>query len=154
VDATVVAFDDEGAARRAVRGNDVAAAVQGARGELWFAEDIDDELAGVVQQAWSAARAAEELADAGLDEAATERVLAPEPLAVESLDGSPETPRIAYLAGTLTAVLLFISLQTFGNYVLVGVVEEKSTGVIELLLARARADELLAGKVIGIGVAA
>ena len=58
------------------------------------------------------------------------------------------------LTGTLTAILLFMSLQTFGGYVLVGVVEEKSTAVVELLLARARADQLLAGKVTGIGVAA
>ncbi|MEO6987937.1 MAG: ABC transporter permease [Aquihabitans sp.] len=33
-------------------------------------------------------------------------------------------------------------------------IEEKSTAVVELLLARVRADQLLAGKVIGIGVAA
>jgi len=38
--------------------------------------------------------------------------------------------------------------------VLTGVVEEKSTAVIEVLLVRARADQMLAGKVIGIGVAA
>jgi ABC-2 type transport system permease protein len=38
--------------------------------------------------------------------------------------------------------------------VLTGVVEEKSSAVIELLLVRIRAEHLLAGKVIGIGVAA
>jgi ABC-2 type transport system permease protein len=54
----------------------------------------------------------------------------------------------------MAGVLLFISLQTFGGYVLTGVVEEKSTAVVELLLVRARADQLLAGKVLGIGAAA
>jgi ABC-2 type transport system permease protein len=61
---------------------------------------------------------------------------------------------LALLTGTLAAILLFMSLQMFGNYVLVGVVEEKSSAVVELLLVRVRADQLLAGKVIGIGAVA
>lgn len=154
VDVSVREFDDARAASAAVRAGRVAAAVDGGRGELRFAEEPDDGLAGIVQQAWALARAGEELTGAGLDETAASRVLSPQPLEVMSLDGSPATPPIAYLAGSLTTVLLFVSLQTFGNYVLVGVVEEKSTGVVELLLARARADQLLAGKVIGIGIAA
>lgn len=154
-DVSVREFSEVHAATTAVRDGDVAAALHGGgRGELWFAEEPDDGLAGIVQQAWALARAGEELGDAGFDDDAIARVLTPEPLEVSSLDGSPEIPPIAYLAGSLTAVLLFISLQTFGNYVLVGVVEEKSTGVVELLLARARADQLLGGKVVGIGVAA
>jgi ABC-2 type transport system permease protein len=65
-----------------------------------------------------------------------------------------EVPAIAVLVGTVSAILLFIALQTFGSYVLMGVVEEKSTAVIEVLLARAAPDQLLAGKVIGIGLCA
>ena len=51
-------------------------------------------------------------------------------------------------------ILLFIALQMYGGFILMGVVEEKSTAVIEVLLARIRASQLLAGKVLGIGAVA
>ena len=76
------------------------------------------------------------------------------PLAPVTLDGDDEPSGLGVLTGTLAAILLFVSLQTFGTYVLTGVVEEKSSAVVEMLLVRASADQLLAGKVIGIGVAA
>jgi ABC-2 type transport system permease protein len=92
-------------------------------------------------------------ADAGLDDAEVQSILSPEPLASEVLD-----PRDDQLLGTLiglaSAVLLFLSITTFGGYVLTGVVEEKSTGVIEVLLSHVRAHQLMAGKVLGIGVVA
>ena len=56
--------------------------------------------------------------------------------------------------GLATAVLLFISINAFGGMVLTGVVEEKTTGVVEVLLGHIRAHQLLAGKVFGIGAVA
>jgi ABC-2 type transport system permease protein len=49
-------------------------------------------------------------------------------------------------------LLLYIAILTFGYAVSSGVIEEKSSRVIELLLSTIRARELLAGKVLGIGV--
>ncbi len=49
-------------------------------------------------------------------------------------------------------LLLYIAIITFGNVVAVGVIEEKSSRVIELILSTIRARELLAGKVLGIGL--
>ena len=49
-------------------------------------------------------------------------------------------------------LLLYIAILTFGYAVAAGVIEEKSSRVIELLLSTIRARELLAGKVLGIGV--
>jgi ABC-2 type transport system permease protein len=54
----------------------------------------------------------------------------------------------------VSGVLLFIAIQMYGGFILMGVVEEKSTAVIEVLLARVRATQLLAGKVLGIGAVA
>ena len=58
------------------------------------------------------------------------------------------------LVGFVTAVLLLVSVTTFGGYVLSGVVEEKTSAIIELLLSHVRAYQLLAGKVLGIGTVA
>ena len=49
-------------------------------------------------------------------------------------------------------ILLFVAIVTYGNLVLTGVVEEKSSRVVEVLLARMPARNLLAGKVAGIGL--
>ena len=72
------------------------------------------------------------------------------PAQVLDVDGDGPSG-VSVLVGTLTGILLFISIQMFGNMILMGVVEEKSTAVIEVLLARVRATQLLAGKVLGIG---
>jgi ABC-2 type transport system permease protein len=50
------------------------------------------------------------------------------------------------------SVLLLLAMATYGQLVLTGVVQEKSSRVVEVLLARLSARTLLAGKVTGIGV--
>jgi ABC-2 type transport system permease protein len=49
-------------------------------------------------------------------------------------------------------ILLFVALNFYGAYVLTGVVEEKSSRIVEVLLARTRPADLLVGKVSGIGL--
>jgi ABC-2 type transport system permease protein len=49
-------------------------------------------------------------------------------------------------------VLLLGALSIYGQWVLVGVVEEKSNRVVELILSAVRPRHVLAGKVIGIGL--
>lgn len=142
-------------ARRALEDGDVDVVVLGDDRRVLYDGDVDDDLQVVIQQAWSSAEVREALVDAGLGEDEADEAASPAPLAAATLDPDDgETEGLALLTGALAAILLFISLQMFGNYVLVGVVEEKATAVVELLLVRVRADQLLAGKVIGIGVVA
>jgi ABC-2 type transport system permease protein len=54
--------------------------------------------------------------------------------------------------GVISGVLIFIAIVMSGQLVAVGVVEEKTSRVVELLLATIRPAELMAGKVLGIGV--
>ena len=112
-----------------------------------------DTLAPVLDQSWRTAQAAEAATSAGLDDAQVTAILDPPPLQSEVIDPDDE-PGIGTLVGFASAVLLFISITTFGNYVLTGVVEEKSTGVVEVLLSHVRAHQLLGGKVLGVGAVA
>ncbi len=50
------------------------------------------------------------------------------------------------------AILLYVTIGAYGGFVAQGVVEEKSTRVVEILLATVRPSQLLAGKVIGVGL--
>ncbi len=76
--------------------------------------------------------------------------MAPVPITNVEL-GQVEGPDDATAALIMT-VLLFMAISTYGAMVMSGVVEEKSSRVVEVLLARMPARNLLAGKIAGIGL--
>ncbi|NNL96990.1 MAG: ABC transporter permease [Acidimicrobiia bacterium] len=49
-------------------------------------------------------------------------------------------------------ILLYVTILTYGQWVVLGVVEEKTSRVVEVVLGAVRPRHLLAGKVIGIGL--
>jgi ABC-2 type transport system permease protein len=153
-EATVSYYGDADSARTALDDEQVNVAVIPAESQVAFRSDVNDETFAVVQQAWAVIETQQNLGDAGLSQAQITQALTITPLQAVTTDGEDSVSGLAVLTGTLAAILLFISLQTFGNYVLTGVVEEKATAVVEVLLVRASADQLLAGKVLGIGLAA
>ena len=52
------------------------------------------------------------------------------------------------------AILIYILVLTYGQRITSGVVEEKSSRVVEILLSSIRPAQLLVGKVLGIGATA
>jgi ABC-2 type transport system permease protein len=56
------------------------------------------------------------------------------------------------ILGIVAGVLVYISVLLNGQFVAQGVVEEKSSRVVELLLATIRPWQLMAGKVLGLGI--
>lgn len=77
-------------------------------------------------------------------------VAAAEPVVVAA---RPEDPArgLRVGLGAFGAFLLFFSIQTYGAMVAQGVVEEKSSRVVEIVLATVRPWQLLLGKVLGLG---
>ena len=57
-------------------------------------------------------------------------------------------------AAAIAAVLMYILLSQYGAWVMLGVVEEKSSRVVEVLLSTVTPRQLLAGKIAGIGAVA
>ena len=57
-------------------------------------------------------------------------------------------------ASIIGIILLFVMLSQYNTWILIGVMEEKTSRVVEVLLATVRPVQLLAGKVIGIGTVA
>jgi ABC-2 type transport system permease protein len=57
------------------------------------------------------------------------------------------------IVGVVFVVLIFITLVIYGMWVAAGVVAEKSSRVMELLISAATPGELVIGKVVGIGLA-
>jgi ABC-2 type transport system permease protein len=144
---------DEPAARAAVDGGDVDVAFLGADRVL-VKEDLDGTAEQVVQTAYRQIATLQRLQQAGLDSTAVARALDVPPLNVTAIDppdpGSDERRGAAYFG----VLLLYFQLVGYGVWVALGVVEEKSSRVVELLLSTLRPWQLLAGKVIGIGLLA
>jgi ABC-2 type transport system permease protein len=76
------------------------------------------------------------------------------PVPVQSLQPGNKARTTAEATALLGVVLIFIVLTQYLTWTLMGVMEEKSSRVIEVLLATVRPTQLLAGKVIGIGAVA
>ncbi len=151
VELTVQPYDSEAAARTAVQDGDADAVFLGGDRVL-VEEDLDGDAEQVVQSAYRQAAAAQRLAAAGIDPAAAGRALDVPPLAVTALDPPDPDADARRGAAYFGVLLLYFQLFGYGLWVALGVVEEKSSRVVELLLATLRPWQLLAGKIIGIGL--
>jgi len=151
IDTTVFGSGD--VAADALKDGDIDVIVDVGAGTETWQRDVDGQLTSLIDTGWQAWSAAGAARDAGLTDDQIVAILAPAPLSTQIVDPSVDD-LAGMLVGFVSAALLFISIATFGGYVLTGVVEEKSTGVIEVLLSHVRADQLMAGKVFGIGVVA
>ena len=96
--------------------------------------------------------AAEEvrLSEAGLPPRSVASVMAPVPVDLLQPPGTKDTENV--IASLVLGIVLWIALGQYGNMVAQGVVEEKATRIMEILLATIQPTRLLAGKVIGIGL--
>jgi len=150
---TTVDVTDPAKAEEDVRKGDLDVLITGAPDALRVVvkENLNSELqnaldAIVKQQVLNA-----QLAEAGLDPAVVAKNIAAAKVTVVEL--APEDPqqgqRLAI--GLVIAVLLYYSLLVYGMMVAQGVVEEKSSRVVEILLATLRPWQLLLGKVMGLG---
>lgn len=120
--------------------------------ELVAEREPDERLLGLVQAAVREHRIAGELSAAGLDPPEVGALLAPEPLPVRSLEEPDEHQGARAGIAFVGLMLLYGQLFGYGFAVASGVVEEKSSRVVEMLLSTVRPSHLLAGKVIGIGL--
>ncbi|MGR7025277.1 ABC transporter permease [Geodermatophilus sp. URMC 62] len=147
LDVTVVEFGDDDAARTAVEDEDVDAAVLGGTGadpELVVRES-DSTLEALVSGAVGAVALDGVLADAGIDPGDLPQV------SVTALDETSPAAGQRTVVAIVGVVLLYSLIILFGQFVAQGVVEEKSSRVVELLLATMRPWHLLAGKILGLG---
>ena len=96
---------------------------------------------------------AEAVESAGLSATQVAELAGAKALPVKSLQ--PGTAKgAAQTTSTVGLILVFIMLTQYNTWILIGVMEEKSSRVVEVLLAAMRPVQLLAGKVLGIGLVA
>jgi ABC-2 type transport system permease protein len=93
-------------------------------------------------------------AEAGLTPAQAATVAEAKPLPVESVHPGKKARTTGEATALLGVILVFIVLTQYLTWTLMGVMEEKASRVVEVLLATVRPVQLLAGKVVGIGTVA
>jgi ABC-2 type transport system permease protein len=145
---------DPAAGEQLVRDGDLDALVTGPVGSLQvtvkdkLATELRNMLNGLMQQQVLTSQ----LAAADLSPKDVLATTAQAQVKVTELEprGDEENQRLAI--GLVIALLLYMALMIYGQTVAQGVVEEKSSRVVEILLATVRPWQLLAGKVLGLGL--
>ena len=151
----VVPYPDRAAAEAALESDAVAVAVSvpadlSGPGELLYKEDRDGLLDSIVGSAVIGLRVGAVLGDSNVDQGALAAAQA-QPATVE-LDPQTEADQARFLMANIGTILILVSIFSFGFTVLTGVVEEKQSRVVEVVLSTVRPSDLLMGKVLGIGV--
>ncbi|MFD8500857.1 ABC transporter permease [Amycolatopsis sp. NPDC059657] len=143
---------DEGKAQ--VQSGDVDALLSGTAAELrvLVKSTLDDKLRGVLDRISQQEVLNGKLSEAGLDPGQVLASVATTRVAVTELEPADPDRAQRLAIGAIVAILLYITLFTYGVMVAQGVVEEKASRVVEILLSTVRPWHLLLGKVIGLGI--
>jgi ABC-2 type transport system permease protein len=136
---------------QAVRQGQVDVLVAGARRLEWKGK-ADEQLKTIVTGAIQLATIRERAAAARISPGALAALLTPAPVANVQLDSAPGRSPGDEAAVVVMTGVLFFGISVFGQMVLTGVLEEKASRVVEVLLARIPPRALLAGKIAGIGL--
>ncbi|WP_067660699.1 ABC transporter permease [Nocardia harenae] len=154
IEVSVAVVPDVAAARGAVEDGTVEAAlIPGAdRGVVFTESGLDDELRAVLVAALAGRAQERALLDRDVDPALL-RAAAAVQLVEEATDPPDPAAGERAVLSMSVAFVLYLQILLFGVYVAMGVVEEKSSRVVEVLLATVRPLQLLWGKIIGLGVA-
>jgi ABC-2 type transport system permease protein len=150
VDLTVVEVGDADEAEVLVREGNLDAYVEG--DAVVVERDLPASLRAVLENAHGAVSGTRALEEAGIDPEQVASALDTARLELVTLD--PEADERTTRGGIafIGALVLYGQLLGYGFWVALGVVEEKSSRVVEVLLSAIPARALLAGKVLGIGL--
>lgn len=142
---------DRVSAKQAVRDGEADAAIV-AGNRVLTDGGIDPVLRGLLRSSAEQLATAQALREAGATPEQARQALSPAPLTVTNVAGGEQGQHAARVAVAMTGtVLLFLAIFLYGYWIASGVMEEKSSRVIEVVLSTVRPTRLLAGKAVGIG---
>jgi ABC-2 type transport system permease protein len=144
-------FDDQAAAEAALTREDVEAVLEGDR-SIAGLTGVPDALTQIVQEAVVRERIREGMEAAGASAAEIDALLDQPAIDVRTIE--PQDPNRDENAGIafIAVLLAYGQLFGYGVWVATGVIEEKASRVVEILLSAIRPRQLLAGKIAGIGL--
>ena len=146
----VHSYPDDAAAVSALRDGSIDAFMT--RTQLVGLESVDSQLQAFVQTSAHQAEVEAVFAEHHVPQAEQEAAGSEAPLALEALQPAPPERNANAGVAFIGVLLLYGQLFGYGMWVATGVIEEKASRIVEMLLSAIRPRQLLAGKIIGIGV--
>lgn len=143
-------YADEAAARAAVTDGRLDAYVTA--GKVVVKDKLDPQIAAAIQTAHRDVVAAQRLRQGGMDPAAVQAAQRVAPLAVDALDPTDPKAEMRGQIAFIGSIVLYGQLIGYCMWVAFGIVEEKASRVVELILSAISTKALLAGKILGIGL--
>lgn len=136
----------------AVAEDTVALIVGPAQQPSLYLESESSDVVGVVSAATSALVLDEQVEGLGGDPEHVTDALAQAVPAVTVLGDSNDFEPATFFAGLVVVLVMFFVLIQSASVIMMGVVEEKASRVVEILLATVRPAVLLGGKILGVGL--
>jgi ABC-2 type transport system permease protein len=152
VDTTTVPSEQAGRDQVADGSIDALVVGDGAAVRVVVKKDLDGNLRDAFNVLAGQVALNEEIARLGGDPAQVNAAVADASVDVEELEEPYPYDSQQLVLGIIAGILIYMSLLINGQMVAQGVVEEKSSRVVELLLSTIRPWQLMAGKVLGIGL--
>jgi len=117
-----------------------------------FYDTTSVRLTALIQRSVDTVVAASTLEALGLSSTEIEAMQDPVPVSVRTVEAPDPQEDAKRGAAFVGAILLYIAIIVFGQFVAMGTVEEKQNRVVEVVLSRVRSWQVLVGKVAGIGL--
>ncbi len=151
VEIDVVRYVTQDEADKALQDGDVdVVLVDGST--IVFYDAVSTRLIALIQRAVDTVVTESTLTDLGLSQDEIAMVKDPAPVSVTTIVETNPQEDARKGAAFVGAIVLYVSIIMFGQFVAMGTVEEKQNRVVEVLLSRVRPWQVLVGKVAGIGL--
>jgi ABC-2 type transport system permease protein len=143
----------EDTGRQQVRDGKLDALLVGVPGSIQVVvkTDLDDDLRSVLQLVAQRSALDQQVTALGGDPAKVATAISAATVTVTALEPPKKANSEQLAIGILTSVLIYMALLLNGQAVAQGVVEEKTSRVVEILLGTVRPWQLMIGKVSGLG---
>ena len=145
---------DEAAGRQQVADGDLDALLvgDGTKIVVVVKQDLDEKLRNALNVLAGQIALNQEITTLKGDPAKVSAAVAAASVEVQPIEPPHQYDGQQLVLGFIAGILIYMSLLLNGQAVAQGVVEEKSSRVVEILLAAVRPWQLMAGKVLGIGL--
>ncbi|MEN8145161.1 MAG: ABC transporter permease [Gemmatimonadota bacterium] len=119
---------------------------------LFESESLGRRTRSLLQMALAGAIIQRRLEDEGTSPELARELMRPASLEVERLDGGSDTAeQISQVIGFVIAMILYMMFVVYGQMIARGVLEEKTSDIVEIMVSSVRPREMMLGKILGVG---
>jgi ABC-2 type transport system permease protein len=129
-----------------------AGALDARTASLFEAESLGRRTRNRLERALAGAITQRRLEAEGTSPELARDLMRPARLEVERLDGGSDTAEeVSQIVGFIIAMILYMMFVVYGQMIARGVLEEKTSDIVEIMVSSVRPREMMLGKILGVG---